>query len=66
MEKDELPEAMKPAAEAVERLHKIFQDPHPGLHIWLEFLLRATRDAYVELHKCGTGDDAEVKRRLGL
>jgi len=54
---DELPESMKPTLDAVERLHKLLQDPHPGLFSWLSMTGSAARDLFKILKDGGAGSD---------
>ena len=48
-----LPEAMKPTRDAVDRLHRILHDPHPGLQTWLFMVTEAGQDLMDTLVEAG-------------
>jgi hypothetical protein len=63
-DKDPLPKAMQPYADAVQRVAQLLDGPHPGLMTWLGFLMDRSRRLYIEMVKAGFEDDPEVDKAL--
>lgn len=53
MSDNDIPEAMKPVAEAVKHMNALFEDAHPGLISWNMVLGDVGDKLYTELVKAG-------------
>lgn len=48
-----IPDYMKPYAEAVNRVHSLLQDPHPGMMGWLAMFAQASEDLQKAMEDAG-------------